>query len=694
MKDTINEIKAIELSLQDPDELNQATNFRKTTVNVPDLREKLTSHNFSTIIWAENYRLGEKFRYVTGMLLDFDHSASFSEVHASLIMDGLNHFMITSKSHNIEKNGAISERFHVIIPFSDDVTDPSQFERLYEHFLAKFPEADRNAKGLARHFYKSPEDATYAEYWDGHFFNPNQVLTDSIELKKLKETPEKRKPYSSFSANTIVKTADGQMLKVSDYKELRPLSVHCLWHKDYHPSAFIEFKGTNWFFHCMSCNKSGFSEETVFQMTLKANDNFFYYGKDIYDVGFGQKEFFMTKISERSFRVRLGLTKDQIDIAIDDLVKTKLLRESPFVAYTLNMDIPENRVLYDEKKGFRIELAPSPVTVQDNQLIEDYLNRVFGNNSDFIKKYMALYCFTEFERLPTLLFIGPRSSGKSTLVAMLTSICPFLYADWSGAVEGFTPQFEKRLLVLEENINDSKAFYRGLKKITGQKYLEINKKNIPQYNVRNNLCPVIITNEFAATYMEKSEMPTSEFTNQFFVCEFPDLGTIPDKTYVEHLCEAFPNYAQTVLRDLYKSMSAAGFSGRYMIPVPITDSEKRLFNLHTTAAESEADSVIEIIENGEWNNEKWIEDIYVRQIFEEFIQEDFIPTDLIDTIRKEKRLSSHTNQILKNLKTRRILKDETQRKRVKHGRTYRYRGNIWDRKYSDDSPGTQVILVG
>lgn len=669
MKDTINEIKAIELSLQDPDELNQATNFRKTTVSVSDLREKLTSHNFSTIIWAENYRSGEKFRYVTGMLLDFDHSASFSEVHASLIMDGLNHFMITSKSHNIEKNGEVSERFHVIIPFSEDVTDPNQLERLYEHFLAKFPDADRNAKGLARHFYNSPTDATYADYWEGHYFNPNPFKFSPendipVLMQSVGNRPKsKHHGYQEFDATDVFKTKGG-IIQAKDYLDEDPLPVNCNFHEDKNPSAFLKFDSDKdkWFTSCSSCGVKAWSKQTGLQLKL-SDTKYCYLGTSPYEYGLSDSGVFLTKISRENLQYSLGIEdKETLDSVVRFLVQERCLKTSPDYEAILDMDLKERSVTCDFSTGkLEIKHAPQNPNIKNNQMVEDYLIGAFGPHVEFIKQYLALYCYTNFLPLPTLFFAGPRSAGKSTFIEMMRRLCPALYSDWSGEEKDFNPEFEKRLLVVEENLTEKKAFYRTLKKITGQPFLQINKKNQPQFNVRNNLVPIVVSNEIDSLYLEQNEIPSSELDNQWFIWKFKKVEK-PDPTFTRRLSEAFPHYAQTVLRQVYADLKAKGLKGRYQIPVPITEYLKPLFNTNISAAETDTNTFIDILEAKNWTALTY-RDGTVGE-YDSYYQAGYLPTGLVDFILKQHRIHTTTSQIIKHLKNKGYISHEGERVRI------------------------------
>ncbi len=151
-----------------------------------------------------------------------------------------------------------------------------------------------------------------------------------------------------------------------------------------------------------------------------------------------------------------------------------------------------------------------PVDIQDNAFIDDYLSRTFGKHVDFIKKYLAMYVYTNYIQLPTMILHGPRGTSKTTFAEMVRAIFPNLYIDWRGDVGSFTPEAEKKLAVIEENELNEKSQYKILKKYSGQKYLLVNKKYQPEYQVRNNLNIILISNESIPLFVEKTELPTDE----------------------------------------------------------------------------------------------------------------------------------------------------------------------------------------
>ncbi|MCH8286477.1 hypothetical protein IIB79_08125 [candidate division KSB1 bacterium] len=240
-----------------------------------------------------------------------------------------------------------------------------------------------------------------------------------------------------------------------------------------------------------------------------------------------------------------------------------------------------------ETGNVEVKIPPRAVEIEDNEFIEKYLQGTFGEHRDFVKKYLAMYTYTNFVRLPTLILHGPRGSSKSTFANMVADFYPSMYMDWAGSIGNFTPEAEKKLLIIEENISSEKSMYKSLKKLTGQPYLMVNKKYQPEYMVKNNINVILISNETIPLYVEKMEMPTDEANNQFFVWKFPKLKARPDAHFPSKLRQRIGHYVRTELKDVFDDIDKN--YTRYGIPVPITVYERKLYDNNTTNIEAQAD---------------------------------------------------------------------------------------------------------
>ena len=59
---------------------------------------------------------------------------------------------------------------------------------------------------------------------------------------------------------------------------------------------------------------------------------------------------------------------------------------------------------------------------KDNDFIEEYLDDRFGTHKTFIKEWLAVYCYTNYQKLPTLILTGYCGSGKTTFAEIIADI--------------------------------------------------------------------------------------------------------------------------------------------------------------------------------------------------------------------------------------------------------------------------------
>ena len=458
-----------------------------------------------------------------------------------------------------------------------------------------------------------------------------------------------------FDINREVGLGSGKVVKVKDITIKQP--CHCLRpeHPDNNPSAFIKYdpEKDKWMSYCSSCGYVGWSRLTKKEYELnKQMQHFYYLGKDVYEMGIAEEKFFLTKNSEKNFFYTVGAeSKDKQESAIKNLIKSRRLRTLTRVDYVGNPEIDESNYTVSRSDGIvTVNIAAIGVDVIDNSFIEDYLSTTFGQYKEFVKQYLAMYVFTNYIQLPTLVLYGPRGSSKTTFAGMVSDIYASLYMDWSGESASFTQECEKKLLIIEENMIDEKSQYKTLKKYTGQEELMVNKKYQPEYMVRNNVNIILISNEMIPIYVEKTEMPTDPTNNQFFVWEFKKLSTLTDGTFRNKLKERLGHYIRTELKTVFNGINKN--YTRYGIQVPITTFEIDLFENNTTNIEAQADLVLEKIENRE-NSFSPDEEAY------KLYRQGYLPLTLIEEYAKG---AIHPNTIIKNLKKRKKIEHKATRK--------------------------------
>jgi DNA polymerase III delta prime subunit len=653
--------------------------FKSFIVLRNDLEDFFKTFNYSLITWTkdetkrqEEYNRGREkatFESASGLVIDIDENLSIRDAQFILDEKEYNYVIITSRNHQKDtmKKGKFSpaqDRYHIVLFFNREVTDPEEYSSAYAFISKLFPEVDESCKSLDRFIFGSPEDAEYYSCSDWQ-----DIDIDRIELRNndFLNTPiaEKRDLFE-FDIERQVRLGSGKVVKIKDITSKQP--CHCLRpeHPDRNPSAFIKYdpEKDKWMSYCSGCGYTGWSELTKKEYELnKQMQHFYYLGKDVYEMGIAEEKFFLTKNSEKNFCYTIGAdSKKKREAALKNLIKSRRLRTLTRVDYVGNPYISESYYFVSPEDGLiNVNIAAVQPIVNDNQFIEDYLERTFGSNKDFIKQYLAMYVYTNHTNLPTLILYGPRGCGKTTFAGLVADIYPTLYHDWSGETSNFSQECEKKLLVIEENLIDEKSQYKTLKKYTGQKFLKVNKKYQPEYMVKNNLNIILISNEQIPLYVEKTEKPNDPSNNQFFVWEFPALNKTIDGTFNQKLKERIGHYIRTELKTVFDNINKN--YTRYGIPVPITTYEEQLFENNTTNIEAQADFVLEKIEN---RYKTFVPDaLYPKEDDNELREaydlyaKGYLPYALVEKFSKG---GVNPNAVIKNLKKRKVIEQKVDRR--------------------------------
>ena len=630
MKGTI-PAKSIELSTA-AKTYNGAANtwFKTETVPIAELAEYLTQHNYSTIHWHNGSRLEKNFIKAIGFVGDYDSGErTIQEVHDDLVSKGLNHLIIPSKSHTAEHH-----KFHVVLQFDHPVLSAEGYKQIADHIINEIlPGSDPAVTDAARYIYGSHDDADSTTYWDG----------GDIKVAGLADI---------WSSSTEILDKDSASITVSDITGKTP--IYCPFHDDSNPSAFVDYskKSGNWYIHCSSCGETYWMQQDRSYQD-RVCDPYWSYGTDIFDFGMLNDQFFFEKIGSNKFHIQTKTEEgDDKKKAMRYLVNNKHIRHLSRIDYLSDISTDESFYAVDLGTGvISAHHRAIPIDVIDNAYVDQYLSDRFGPHVEFIKEWLAVFCHSNYRKLPSLIFSGGRGTGKSTFAEIVAEIFPTLSFQWSGSEDSFTYECEKKILIIEENLSDKVSQYKTLKKYTGQKYATVKKKFKDPYQVLNNVNIILLSNELIPLYVSRDELPTDSRNNQFFVYEFPQLSGSIDPQLQEKVLASLGNYIRTELQAVYDGLIAGGY--RYSIDVPITDEERELFAANTSDLESDVDIMVNRLVD-QYDKASFPDDLP----YYSFIKQGQLPVQWIKNYSPSTR---HYNQVIKGMRRQRLLVGETDR---------------------------------
>ena len=398
-------------------------------------------------------------------------------------------------------------------------------------------------------------------------------------------------------------------------------------------------------------------------------ENYFSYKTYVNEAAIVGDMFFLENIGKDKFFVKVdAYEKEGKDKYFSHIVKHKHIRGLKRIDYLGDIFQDDSTYSADLNNGIiSVHIKAADNNIQDNNFIEDYLEKTFGQYKRFIKEWLAIYTYTNYTKLPTLVFNGKRGSGKNTFAEMVRAIYPTL-TDYVKKLEGNFNSFgEKKLMIIGETAASGKVQYQLLKSLSGDDMIQVNKKYVPEYQVQNNLNIILLSNEEIPVTVERDEIPRDEFNNQFFVYKFMQFKGPIDNKLKDKLFERIGYYIRMELKTVFESINSNGC--RYSIEVPITEEEKKLFENNITEVESEADKIIALLE------EKLCSICWE---YYQFAKAGYLPTKFFD----DRILPFKVNkiQIIHNLQKRGyLLHDKAERYiQLENKRPYCYKlGQVW-----------------
>lgn len=252
-----------------------ANEFSNVDISIEELAYHINmGHSFCA--QHEGSRKSENFVCAGYLAVDIDSGTTLSDALAHEWVKKYAALIYVTWSHTDTHN-----RFRIVFELNRVITDAEEMRAAFIGLIRKFG-GDQACKDVCRIFFGSKNRDQFIL---GNTL-PNEILDDLIEDGKIKKVNAESSDDTNTGSSAIrsnrqldighsVKTAEGNFEEVSTLP--RTTRVHCPFHIDKHPSAFIivsksNIKGV----HCTVCNES-FWEKTISRHHLQ---NFDFYQID------------------------------------------------------------------------------------------------------------------------------------------------------------------------------------------------------------------------------------------------------------------------------------------------------------------------------------------------------------------------------------------------------------------------------
>lgn len=143
---------------------------------------------YASAKFKDNHRLNNNYEgYEDVLILDIDENVNIEQ--AKTIFEKYTNFIITSKSHQKEKNGIVCDRYRVFIKLAETLDDKDIRLNFIDSIFDAFSFVDSSCRNSARFYYASPSDAIiiYNEGQDMPVIKSSYVLStvEATETEKM-----------------------------------------------------------------------------------------------------------------------------------------------------------------------------------------------------------------------------------------------------------------------------------------------------------------------------------------------------------------------------------------------------------------------------------------------------------------------------------------------------------------------------
>ena len=564
------------------------TRYELTSLDLEDrdqLEAFFQNYNYSGTEF-DGSRSGNNFRRLHAIILDVDQHFSLDE--AKEFFKDYIYIIHTSTSHQqyVASKGGVQDRYRVILPLDDAsknrITVINQFDALKTTLVSKFPFMDPGAFEASRQFFPyftTPGQRNLFEIFvntDGKMFHLNSTdIVNEVDSalghhsRSYKLTPgmEFKRADGKGGATIDDVTIPGPGGKIPVY------DTFCDDINSATPSAFLAMsKSGRKFLFCSHC------KETRYLDMNSLHPNLLYLEDELYEVILHDGRVTLAKVNQKYQFTHF--TNEDRDDFLTDIYKSRRYSRSNFtLQHEVNGYVDE--ISYDfTQSGLLVKIPPAPVIDKNNQIILDYVNSMFGNYSDFILDWMALYAYTNYKTLPIIVLTSKkRTAGKTTFASLLMS----MYPDHSSLIKTldrhFNTFYENKLLVIDEAEENRRAVYDEIKRVMGSPTITVERKFINPYSIKPNLSIVILSNKTTPLFFDKTEVDlTDTNSNQFFFLRLNPVKQV-DNTLLEKFNNNIGWFVRTELRSRYEGwLNNDNSAYRYHIPTPITPELKEEFH--------------------------------------------------------------------------------------------------------------------
>lgn len=239
------------------------------------------AHEYSAANFKGGKRNNSSAKGVSIVILDFDEGLSLKQ--GIELFSSCKSLTVTTKSHQVDKHGIVTDRFRVILPLDRSITDMTYYCKLMK-IITRYFNSDIACSDPARYYSPNPKQLVHYSsseaYFDIEKFdsmieeNIETIHSSKVTHKKIvRSVTSTRVELSDFLGDTInyyinsIKNSDTlenfiKKIKVSN----KATSCHCFLnkqHRDNNPSCFIYKNHNSIYAKCVACGFDGILYEEI-----------------------------------------------------------------------------------------------------------------------------------------------------------------------------------------------------------------------------------------------------------------------------------------------------------------------------------------------------------------------------------------------------------------------------------------------